>query len=46
MSDEEEPLTLWGMPVILDEYAPRGHVYLIEGKLRVHPDDYEGMRSE
>jgi len=45
MSDDDE-LTLWGQPVELDQDCPRGKVYLIAGKLHVHPDDYEQMRGE
>lgn len=44
MSDEQP--TLWDFPVVLDEDCPRGKVFMIEGKLHLHPDDYEGMASE
>jgi len=44
--DDDSELTLWGKPVALDEDCPRGNVYWMQGKLHVHPDDYEQMAGE
>lgn len=45
MSDDDQP-RLWGKAVTLDEDCPRGHVHFKDGKLHVHPDDYEWLGSE